>query len=67
MVQFVRTIFAVKRKTKVQLLYYCPRCESINEVPVDLQLLRLVCHDCGCELSGEAAILEVINPPPDEQ
>jgi len=66
MPDLIHTIVAVKRKTRVQLLYYCPRCESVNELDTFI-LTDLECHDCEEPLSAEAAVLEVINPGPEEQ
>jgi len=67
MVGDIDKLFVVKRSMAIQVLYYCPRCESINEV-VDLQQLdALRCHECACELSATSAYLEAITPPADEQ
>jgi len=67
MIQRVDIIYAVKRKVTVQLLYYCPRCESTNEIRVDEKLDSLICHDCRAEVSAVSATIEGITPPSDEQ
>jgi hypothetical protein len=36
-----------KREYSLEVLYYCPRCESVNEIPCPHDLRKLVCHDCG--------------------
>ena len=36
-----------KHANTLQVLYYCPGCESVNEVPCPSDLRALTCRDCG--------------------
>ena len=67
MADHVAILYAVKRKATVQLLYYCPSCEAVNEIALSGNLASLRCRECDEQLSAIEARVEAINPPTREQ
>lgn len=67
MLPSVNILYAVKRASTVEILYYCPCCESINELRLHPELTFLRCTNCGEALSAASAKIEAVNPPPEDQ
>ena len=63
----VDRLFVVKRRMTVEILYYCPNCESINEVLGTQKLDELRCKECQASLTAEGSTIEAVNPPAQEQ
>ena len=63
----VQTLYVVKRRLCVQILYYCTECEATNEILHSHTLDHLTCHECGEILTAVDAVLEAITPTADEQ
>ena len=54
-------VFMVRRHMRFELLYYCPTCESVNEISTFDNIAALVCHDCKQVCSATWAALEIID------
>jgi len=53
-------LYVVKRRLKLEVLYYCPLCESVNEVFLAHLLDVLKCRECAAALTAEDAVLEIV-------
>ena len=54
-------IFVVKRADRLELLFFCPVCESVNELTIPHSLASLTCRNCGLvTLDARSSRVEVI-------
>ena len=53
-------LYVVKRRLKLEVLYYCPLCEAVNEVLFAQSLSGLSCRECAASLTAEDAVLEIV-------
>lgn len=60
MLRSVDKLYVIKRPRRIQILFYCPECESVNELESRQDLTCLRCRDCRKELDGSEGTLEVI-------
>jgi hypothetical protein len=42
----VDILFVAKRRNVLEILYYCPNCGSVNELPTSRRLTDIECRDC---------------------
>jgi uncharacterized Zn finger protein len=47
------------RELRLEILYYCPECGSINEVWSDSNLAHLDCRECGQVHSARQARIKI--------
>jgi hypothetical protein len=58
----VDLLFVAVHHAVLQALYYCPRCETANEIAYPQDLRQLVCRECGQENNASEAKIETTNP-----
>jgi hypothetical protein len=66
MKEAVDKLFVVKRGARLEVLFYCPHCEAVNEIGPGFELERLLCRECHTSLDAVHATVDVLNPPREE-
>jgi hypothetical protein len=54
----ISVLYVANRCGQIDIVYYCPRCEAVNEL-VGRDVKRLLCRECHAWLSACSAALEV--------
>lgn len=62
----VTVLFAANREGRVEIVYYCPTCEAVNEL-IGRDTRILLCRECKALLTARHASIEVIHEQPEEQ
>jgi hypothetical protein len=57
----IPTLFVANRNKHIEIVYYCPTCEAINEL-VGRNTDRLLCRECRSILTATDAALELLQP-----
>ncbi len=58
----VEILFIANRGSRIEILYYCPRCESVNEALSSDDLSAMKCRDCQQINDASAEPLELDEP-----
>jgi hypothetical protein len=61
----VQTLFVTNREGRIEIVYYCPICEAVNDL-IGRSTDQLLCRECKGLLSATNAQLEVTHPPEPE-
>lgn len=58
-------LFVMNRGSYVEILYYCPICESINELSTEQKFDNLICRNCQALLTAQSSPIEIGDPTTD--
>lgn len=58
----VQTLFVANRQGRIEIVYYCPVCEAVNDL-IGRSTDRLLCRECNTILNATNAQLEVTHSP----
>ena len=60
MFPFIDILYVVKRPSQIQVLYYCPFCEAVNELCCTHDLWDISCRDCERRVRATHSVMELI-------